>query len=207
MENHSLKPVIEQLDQLFENLNQHFYNHELEKPILAINTNQGRNILGWCTAWKVWGTHRNESLDSEDGYYEINISAEYLNRPFAEISETMLHEMAHLYNLQHQIQDTSRSGKYHNKHFKEAAEAHGLICSSVPKYGLADTKLTPEALQYVESLNLCQDFGLYRKVAPSVKKKSAYRKYVCPSCGQIVRATGSPQIICAKCNVMFAEEK
>ena len=40
----------------------------------------------------------------------------------------MLHEMAHLYNLENGIKDTSRAGTYHNAKFKATAEEHGLIC-------------------------------------------------------------------------------
>lgn len=50
--------------------------------------------------------------------------AEYMRRSFEEICGTLLHEMAHLYNLINGIKDCNKL--YHNKKFKEAAEAHGL---------------------------------------------------------------------------------
>ena len=50
-----------------------------------------------------------------EGFYEINICAEHLARPFEQVAETLLHEMVHLYNLQIGVQDTSRNGTYHNK--------------------------------------------------------------------------------------------
>lgn len=41
-----------------------------------------------------------EAMKKDDGFYEINICAEHLARPFEQVAETLLHEMVHLYNLQ-----------------------------------------------------------------------------------------------------------
>lgn len=60
--------------------------------------------------------------------------------------------MVHLQNLQDGVQDTSRSGTYHNKKFKETAEAHGLTVEKGEKYGWHKTALSPEALEFVQSL-------------------------------------------------------
>ena len=49
-------------------------------------------------------------MKKDDGFYEINICAEHLARPFEQVAETLLHEMVHLYNLQIGVQDTSRGG-------------------------------------------------------------------------------------------------
>lgn len=69
--------------------------------------------------------------------------------------------MVHLQNLQDGVQDTSRSGTYHNKKFKEAAEAHGLTVEKGEKYGWHKTTLNPEALEFVQSLGK-QGFTLVR---------------------------------------------
>ena len=53
----------------------------------------------------------------------------------------MLHEMAHLYNLNHGIKDVSNNGYYHNKKFKETAEAHGLAISHHHTYGCGMRRL------------------------------------------------------------------
>lgn len=60
--------------------------------------------------------------------------------------------MVHLYNLQIGVQDTSRSGTYHNKKYKEAAEQHGLIVDKDSKYGWTKTSLNDEAKAFVEGL-------------------------------------------------------
>lgn len=116
----SLKPVIEELENLFSKFNARFFDGGLEKPVITVSPDHTRGAYGWCTGWKAW------KAGEDEGHYEINLCAEYLNRPFEETCGTLIHEMVHLQNLQDGVQDTSRSGTYHNKKFKETAEAHGL---------------------------------------------------------------------------------
>lgn len=131
--NNSLKIIIENLESLFSKFNRRYFNSELQTPIITVSPDTTSGAYGWCTSWKAWKNKdekqeekhlvnmNNVTLENlnkkkeEPGFYEINICAEYLSRPFLEICETMLHEMIHLLNLQNNIQDTSRSGKYHNK--------------------------------------------------------------------------------------------
>ena len=47
---------------------------------------------------------------------------------------------------------TSRSGSYHNRKFKETAEAHGLTVEKGEKYGWHKTALNPQAEAFVKSL-------------------------------------------------------
>ena len=152
----SLKPVIDDLEDLFSKFNRHFFSGTLKKPVITVSPDHTRGAYGWCTSWKAW-----QDGSKEGGYYEINMCAEYLNRPFEETCGTLLHEMVHLQNLQDEIQDTSRSGLYHNRKFKETAEAHGLEVEKGSKYGWHITKLTPEAQAFVQSLGK-NGFGLVR---------------------------------------------
>lgn len=206
MQNITLKPVIEKLENLFETLNNRFYNGELQKPVITVSPDTTKGAYGWCTSWKAWSISK--EANAEDGYYEINICAEHLSRPFADIVETLLHEMVHLYNLQVGVQDTSRSGTYHNKKFKEAAEQHGLICEASGKYGYNTTKLNEEAAQFIGQFTE-NKFELYRKPVPKIKGKSSSqssRKYVCPGCGCIIRATKEVHVSCIDCDMEFEEE-
>jgi len=199
----SLKPVIDELENLFSNFNARFFDSKLEKPVITVSPDHTRGAYGWCTGWKAW-----QDGAKEGGYYEINLCAEYLNRPFEETCGTLLHEIIHLFNLFEGVQDTSRGGTYHNKKFKEAAEAHGLTVEKTAKYGYSKTALTPEAAEFVKTLG--QDgFSLVRPKIPSLKgssKSSKSRKYVCPCCGAIIRATKEVRVICADCDVEFVEE-
>lgn len=227
MNNNSLKIVIDNLESLFSKFNRRYFNNELQNPIITVSPDTTSGAYGWCTSWKAWKNtnekHEEKSTvnmaditpenlnkkKEEPGFYEINICAEHLSRPFLDICETMLHEMIHLLNLQNNIQDTSRSGKYHNKKYKEVAEQHGLICEKDSKYGFCITKLTESTKYWIEQT--CSDencFNIYRSKMTklNVPKKQSTRKYVCPCCGTIVRATKEVRIICADCDVELEQE-
>ena len=121
--------------------------------------------------------------------------------------------MVHLYNLENGVKDTSRAGTYHNRKFKEAAEAHGLTVEASEKYGWSITALTDEAKQevadFMDSIGKTS-FDLYREKVVEEKKKggkSSSRKYVCPCCGLIIRATKEVKVICWECNELLIEEE
>ena len=220
MSEQSLKPVLEQLESLFSRFNERFYNGELQRPVITVSPDTTKGAYGWCTAWKAWSTKEKmldfskatpEELEAmkDEGFYEINICAEHLSRPFDQIAETLLHEMVHLYNLQEGVQDTSRGGTYHNKKYKAATETHGLTVEKDAKYGWAKTKLNEEAQAFVDSLQ-DRKFQLYRKptltgLGGKSKTKQSTRKYVCSVCGCIIRATKEVHVICGDCGVEFEE--
>lgn len=202
--NQSLKPIIGKLENLFSKFNSRFYNGELQNPVITVSPDTTKGAYGWCTAWKAWSN----SDKKDDGFYEINICAEHLARPFEQVAETLLHEMVHLYNLQIGVQDTSRGGTYHNKKYKEAAEKHGLTVEKDAKYGWTKTSLNDEAKAFIESLEDTK-FELHRKkmlkIPGASKTKQSTRKYVCPICDCIIRATKEVHVICGDCNVVFEE--
>ncbi len=201
----SLQSIIEKLENLFSKFNKQFFNDELQKPIITVSPDTTSGAYGWCTSWKAWKNKKSD--DEKDGYYEINMCAEYLSRPFLEICCTLIHEMVHLLNLQNDVQDTSRSGKYHNKKYKEAAEQHGLYVEKDSKYGWCNTTLAPPTQSWIEQ-NCSGEFNIYRNKPiklPGARKQST-RKYVCPCCGMIVRATKEVRIICADCGIQLEEE-
>lgn len=198
----SLQQVIEKLENLFSKFNEHFYNGELQSPVITASPDHTKGAYGWCTGWKAWKS------ENESGYYEINLCAEHLSRPFLDICETLLHEMVHLYNLQKEVKDTSRGGTYHNKEFKSVAEAHGLTVEKT-KSGWNKTALTEETTEWLKAEFAEESkFNLYREKLLKVKggkKKSSSRKYVCPVCGTIIRATKDVRVTCSDCNVEFEE--
>ena len=206
----SLKPVIDKLENLFSKFNEKFYGGELQKPVITVSPDTTKGAYGWCTSWRAWSNKDPEEVEAmkNEGFYEINICAEYLSRPFDKVAETLLHEMVHLWNLQQGVQDTSRSGTYHNKKYKEAAEQHGLSVEKDAKYGWTKTKLSPEAKAFVDGLQ-DRKFQLFRKkelkFSGSSKTKQSTRKYVCPGCGCIIRATKEVNVICGDCEMKFEE--
>ena len=106
----SLKPVIEKLESLFSSFNQKFYNGELQTPVITVSPDTTKGAYGWCTSWKAWSNLDPDSKTTDisqmskadldamqnEGFYEINICAEHLARPFEQVAETLLHEMVHL---------------------------------------------------------------------------------------------------------------
>lgn len=203
MKDYSLKPVIEKLEGCFTKLNERFFNNELETPVITVSPDTTKGAYGWCTSWKAW-----KKENDSDGHYEINICAEHLNRDFEEVIGTLLHEMVHLYNLQNGVKDTSRGGTYHNKKFKEAAESHGLILEKDAKYGWIGRKLNKEAAEFVKGMGT--KFDIYRDSPKQMKaaksKKQSSRKYVCPCCGLIVRATKEVKVKCFECDMLLEED-
>lgn len=124
----NISEIVKKTEEMFDLFNEHFYNNELTRPAITVSPDGGRGAYGWCSIHEIW------NADNEL-YQEINLCAEYLDRPITEIAATLLHEMSHLYNLQHDIQDVSNNGYYHNMKFKTTAEAHGLHIEKHPKYG------------------------------------------------------------------------
>lgn len=198
----SLKVIIGQLEDLFKLFNVKYYNGELQKPIIAVSPDVTNGAYGWCTTWKAWQT--TQEHNASNGYYEINLCAEHLSRPFKEVCGTLLHEMVHLWNLQNNIKDTSRGGTYHNKRFKVEAEKRGLIIEQDEKYGWCITHLAEDTESYIEHINFT-GFDLHRtKIAKvdgkKAKKTSSSRKYICPLCGQSIRATKELRVLCGECS-------
>lgn len=203
------------LEKIFRALNNDSFSGELEEPIITIQSTP--TAYGHVTVSKVW-----KAKDKQR--YELNIAANWLERSIENVVATMLHEMTHLYNLQHDIQDCSRGGSYHNKKFKEEAEKHMIHIEKHEKYGWTLTTPTDELLEYIlekgwQDIDMGRgcfftwtggtDTGKPKKVAGSEEdgqeqpKKGNSRRYQCPSCKAIVRATKDLHIICGTCNVDF----
>ena len=182
------------LEKIFKALNADKFGGELEVPIITVQNTP--KAYGHLTCNKVW--HNAHGVKQ----YELNIGAGTLDRPIENVVSTMLHEMVHLYNQMHGIQDCSRGNTYHNKKFKEKAEEVGLIIEYDKKIGWSITSPSDDLLAYVakrkwEKITLGRD----EKLTESSGKKSSTRKYQCPCCGMSVRATKEVHISCMDCNL------
>lgn len=56
----SLKPVIEELENLFSKFNARFFDGGLEKPVITVSPDHTRGAYGWCTGWKAWKAGEDE---------------------------------------------------------------------------------------------------------------------------------------------------
>ena len=113
-----------QLEKMFRELNKHYFAGKLPEPIISLKKTP--SAYGHITCSKVWQA-------GGENKYEINISSATLDRPIEEIASTLLHEMVHEYCMETGIKDTSNNGIYHNRRFKEQAEAHGSSQTGAPK--------------------------------------------------------------------------
>ena len=201
-----ISAIVKKAEALFDLFNEHFYNGELTRPAITLSPDGGRGAYGWCSVNEIWKT-------GDDTHREINLCAEYLDRPVPEVCGTMLHEMAHLYNIQQDITDVSNNGYYHNKQFKDTAETHGLIIEKHDKYGWTITTLTPETGAWLETAwsgdaisaaRLPESNGGGKKGGSKSKNRSI--KYVCPECSTSIRATREVNVLCGDCEVPFERE-
>ncbi len=98
-----------------------------------------------------------------DSIHEVVVIAEHLDRPPEQILETLIHEAAHAYNHQRGVHDCSKS-QYHNRKYKETAEALGLEVRQVAHYGFALTSLAPgTAGKYEEEVQYLQRVLIHRR--------------------------------------------
>lgn len=61
----SLKPVIEELENLFSKFNARFFADKLEKPVITVSPDHTRGAYGWCTGWKAW------KAGEDEGHYTL----------------------------------------------------------------------------------------------------------------------------------------
>lgn len=162
MKNASEKYVysIEELGRLYDFLNKEFFESALSKPVITIMPEEYKRknarVLGWFTDYEVWVDKNGERA------FELNITADYADRSWCEIAETLLHEMAHQFAHLNGIEDCSREGTYHNKHFLKIASEHGLNVRQTKQYGFSETTLTPKAKERVEQFGFEEEL-IYRR--------------------------------------------
>ena len=221
----TFKEAAEQLELMYNIANKHFahYGLHITLPVLVTIQSKGKHSAdGWVTTQKSWVNGNGEDLA-----YELNVAAETLARPTADIFNTIVHEMCHLVNIQRGVQDCTNSQR-HNKKFKEICDKVGLYCEQMGRYGWAAThepeknsdELKAILSAYMEHGNPAA-LGMQRKdyavkvtkggsgeegaggesagTSTPKKRKSNQIKYVCPHCGASVRATRKLNLVCGDC--------
>lgn len=128
------------LEKIFRAVNAKYFGGQLEEPIITIQSTP--KAYGHVTVAKAW--QRGDTTR-----HELNIGAGTLNRDIVYVVCTLVHECVHLWNLQNGIQDCSRGGAYHNKRFKEAAEARDLKISYDPRIGWSITEPTDALCEFI----------------------------------------------------------
>jgi len=195
------------LNSIFDLLNERYFESTLSRPIITIQSTP--KAYGHYTLYDAW------SVDGERGMREINIGAGTLARPIENVVATLLHEMVHYFNDLSGVKDCSRGNTYHNRKFKELAEACDLEITHHATYGWSLTAPGDALVEFciehdLREIRLCRNDLVIPRVtgtgthdgsaAPALGKKSSTRKYVCPCCGMSVRATRSVNIACMDCD-------
>ena len=197
--------TVEYLSTMYDFFNEKLFNGELVKPVITISPDEKNKAFGWITRDKLWKENEND-----EGMYEINISAQFLNRPLSEITSTLIHEMCHQFARVNNFKDTARSGSFHNKLFKEIAEDHGLNAEYVHGRGWTATSLSEGTEKLLHGfLKDNPQTLVYREMPIKVKRVRdvSVWKYICPDCEASVRATKAVNVVCGDCNKQMQEEK
>ena len=161
------KNLISELYRAFDYFNDHFAEGKLPQVVITIQNKGRSSALGW------FGNNFWRDNITAQTVGEINLSAEHLSRGLNSCMNTLLHEMAHLWNAA-VVQEKDCSGaQYHNKRFKTAAEKFGLTVKRHATRGWATTYLDDEAIKAVRKLDISEELfkGLKRLKSPSREKK------------------------------------
>ena len=143
---------------------------------------------------------------------EIMISGEGLRRGAPAVLGTLLHEAAHALAAVRGIQDTSRQGRYHNKHFKTHAEELGITVGHDQRLGWSVTTLPDTtADSYAAQLAALQAaLTLWRhdesSPAGTTRRSTNLIAAACP-CGRSIRIAASTlaeaPVTCRACDGDF----
>ena len=145
-------------------------------------------------------------------YAEVMISGEGLRRTPHEVLGTLLHEAAHALAHARGIKDTSRQGRYHNKHYKTCAEQLGLAVEHDQRNGWSATTIADVTkIAYARQLaDLAQAMTMWRHgetaTGPATKRSTNLIAAACP-CGRSIRVAASTlaeaPITCQACDGDF----
>ncbi len=194
------------LNKIFDLLNVTFFENALSRPTITIQSTP--------RAYGHFSLREDTWVSKIGGTHEINIGAGTLARPIEDVVATLLHEMVHYYNYVCGVQDCSRGNTYHNRKFKEEAEARGLVVERSERYGWSHTSPSEALIDFVldngltdillnrneESGFQITGTGTHNGSSFTTTKKSSTRKYICPCCGMSIRATREVNIACLDCD-------
>lgn len=203
------------LEKIFRALNARYFEGQLEEPIITIQSTP--RAYGHVTVAKSWHKANGEQR------HELNLGAGTLDRPIENVVATVLHEMVHLFHLQNGVQDCSRGGTYHNKKFRDAAQARDLEISYDSRIGWSITEPTDALIEFImeqgwDDIKMSRADGFTARGtgagagagsrsggSTTTPKPSSTRKLICPCCGQSVRATRAVNILCGDCMEKMVE--
>lgn len=190
-----MSEAIQNLETIFDKLNALYFDGTLAKPVITVQSTP--RAYGHCSTKKIW---KNEA--ENEAMYEINIGAEFLNRPIEVTAATLLHEMVHLNCMENGISDTCQNGRYHNGNFKKECEARDLTVEYDRANGHAYTSPTDAFTEKIKAAGIDMSIK-FARILPTKRAKAArvMFTYTCPKCGQTFRSAENLNIKCGDCDV------
>jgi curved DNA-binding protein CbpA len=159
-----------------------------------------------------WGHHApGRWVANNQARAEIMISGEGLRRDTRSVLSTLLHEAAHALAATRSIKDTSRQGRYHNKHYKIHAEELGLAVESDYRIGWSITTVSDcTAAIYERQLQALHEamtlWRLDETLTPTQRRNSNLIAATCP-CERRIRVAATvlaeAPIVCQACDGKF----
>ncbi|GCD11692.1 SprT-like domain-containing protein [Clostridium tagluense] len=199
--------LIHELHTAFDFINEAHYNNELIPPIITVqaNPNKKKIIYGWCSCLPRWIRKINE-IDQH--FYEINITSNRLDSPYEEVIETLIHEVVHLANNQHNIEDCNSHSQKHNEHFKTEAERIGLIVEKAGRTGYSQTSLSDNLLAEIQEMGLDEEAFNIKRIEEfkdaKLKPRKPTFKYKCPKCSKELKSIEEKLIVkCMDCDCEY----
>lgn len=188
-----MSDTINTLETIFNKLNDIYFEGTLPKAVITVQSTP--KAYGHCSTKKIWQA-------DDSAMYEINLGAEFINRPIQETAATLTHEMIHLYCIVNDISDTCQNGRYHNKTFKLEAEARDLEVGYDRANGYTHTTPTETFANKLAEAGIDMSIKFARIFKASVRReRNKQHKYICPVCGQYVKSASELHIKCADCDV------
>ena len=169
----------------------------------TLGVKPGRERLGHFAAGR-WQHKGSEILP------ELFVTGEGLRRGATSVLGTLLHEAAHgIANIRN-ISDTSRQGRYHNRHYKALAEELGLVVEQDTSIGWSATQVPDATANRYTAEITAIDAALvaYRRAEPrtSSTKNTNLIAATCICARRIrvaPRTLAQAPIICGVCRTGF----
>lgn len=190
--------VNKQFEKIFDVFNKEFFNAELEIPLFRLENRCSKD-----------GAFISNAIINQGTTYshEIIIPIDILNEKIDVVAACILHNMIHYYAYINDFKVSSRGERndcYHSKKFKSIAEDCGLTL----KYNDKSGWVTYTNRNFAES---CKIYGFKktwknRYTVDKNLKTNNSKKYICPCCGTIIRATRFVNVVCGDCNEKFVIE-
>lgn len=191
----TISETIAKLEIAFDLCNTQYFEGKLPKPCITIQSSP--KFYGHCTTKKIWKSEK-------ESWYEINMGAEFLNRPKEQLVATLIHEMVHLYCRENDIKETCQNGRYHNALFKAEAELRGLIIGYDTTIGYSPTTPSDALITFLKESKLELDIPFARdmKVKKAATRKPQY-EYICPECRQSFKSAADLNVKCGICDCVM----